>query len=142
MRRSDADAYGYSNRNFHTDCNSDANGNIYSNSNAYADSNAYANSNIYPDSNGDVYANGNGESDSDINAHGYDDAQTDAYATAGTDATAATHPATTPVSCKISWINSGTRERKRANSCLWIQRTLLLASVARTDEGNFGTSIG
>ena len=56
MRRSDADAYGYFNPNFHTDCNSDADGNSY----------VYANGNIYSDS--------NGESDSDINAHGYNDA--------------------------------------------------------------------
>jgi hypothetical protein len=81
MRSSDADAYVYANSNIY----SDSNGNVF----------GYANSNIYPDSNGNVF--------------GYDHAQADAYAAASTDATAATHPATTAVSCKISWINSRTR---------------------------------
>jgi hypothetical protein len=93
-----------------TDSNSDTNSYSY----AYSDSdtNSYSYTYIYRYS----YANSNG----DIYSDSYRGPEDHAYAKA------TTHPAAAPLSSKISWLDSETRERKLASFCLWIERKVLL----------------
>ena len=73
----------------------------------------------------DTNGNTDTNSYSHVNAYNYNDAQAVAYTAASTDTKASPDSATAPLGCKISWLDSGTRERKLASFCLWIERTVL-----------------
>jgi hypothetical protein len=95
-----------------TDSNSDSYAYSDSDSDSDTDTNSYSYTYIYRYS----HANSNGDTYSDS----YRGPEDHAYAKA------TTHPAAAPLSSKISWLDSQTRERKLASSCLWIEPTVLL----------------
>jgi hypothetical protein len=92
--------------------------------NGYSDANSHSDTYAYSYSDANVNGNGNAYSDviaySNGNAYGYRGAEDFAYAKA------TAHPTATSLSSKISWLDSGTRERKLASFCLWTERTVLL----------------
>jgi hypothetical protein len=83
--------------------------------NSYSDSYSDADGNLNADS--DVNADGNLNAYSDVNA--YSDRDAYSYNSAQAHAYAAVSPnsAATALICKISWLDSETRERKLASFC-------------------------
>jgi hypothetical protein len=95
---------------------SDSNGNSYSHTDANGNVYAYSDINIYRHTDANSHCDGNY----------YTDTETYTHAKSCADAEAAFYAAATPLSSKISWLDSQTRERKLASSCLWIEPTVLL----------------
>jgi hypothetical protein len=83
------------------------------------DANGYTDAYGYADGNGDGYA--------------YSDrySPTHAHAETSADAKAASNAATAAISSPtISWLDSGTRERKLASSCLWMESAFYFSELS------------
>ena len=82
--------------------------------------------------NADAYADAYSYRYADGNLYAYCDGY--AYCYRGTevyaDAKATSHSPAAPVASTLSWLDSGTRERKLASSCLWMESAFHLSELS------------
>ena len=104
------------------------------NTNGYSDTNSDSYTYSYSDANGNVYAYSDINTYSNGNTYSYRGAEDYAY----TKATA--YPTAAPLSSKISWLDSGPRERKLASSCFMDTPASFQLTVHLSYEYNFATA--